>query len=317
MNSSAHYFRIGLFFIAVAVILIAGLFAISADILTTDTFLIETYIDESVQGLNVGSPLFHRGVTIGRVKKITFISQEYPLEPDSPEYKQFSKYVMVIMTVDKKHYTPLAKTSGEIESLIRNQIHNGLRLKLSYQGITGIAYLEADYFDPVRNPPLVPPWPTQNIYIPSAKSLITNFTQAVDSVFQRLEKIDFPAIFSQLESTLKVMQTALEDAQIPQIRQTALELMAQLDKTAQQANILMQSSDPNLPAASLPDTLAQIDRNLIQIENLIAGNEDNIDKILYDLRCSARNLKQLSEQLKADPAQLLLGQPPARLETTK
>ena len=317
MNSSAHYFRIGLFFIAAVLILVAGLFLVSADILTADSFLIETYIDESVQGLAVGSPLFHRGVTVGRVKKITFASREYPMASGSAEFEKFSRYVMVIMTVDKKNFIGPEKTIEEIKTLIRNQIRSGLRLKLSYQGITGIAYLEADYIDPVRNPPLVPPWQTKNIYVPSTTSLITSFTQAVDSVFQRLEKIDFPAVFAQLESTLKAMQTAMDEAQIPQIRQTAIELMAQLNKTAQQADILMQSADPNLPQTSLPDTMAQFNRNLRQIENLIAGNEDNIDKILYDLRSTIRNLKGLSEQLKADPAQLLLSQPPARLETTK
>lgn len=319
MKSKAHYFRIGLFALFMLALLVAGLILVNADVFRGDRILIETYLDESVQGLTTGTALLNRGVAIGRIEKITFVTQEYrdQLKPNSPEFDKFNRYVMLIMSVEKKHFSYISDDLTKIEAEIRNQVGNGLRLKLSFQGITGIALIEADYMDPVRNPPLAVPWKPRNIYIPSAKSLITNFTQAVDSVFQRLEKVDFPGLFAQMETTMKTIQTNVEEAKLTEVRQSAMELMDQLNKTLHHADSILKSSDPNNPPVSLADTLGQLDRNLKQIESVVSTHQDDIDTILADLKALTRSLKQLSEQLKANPAQLFFSTPPSQSEIVK
>lgn len=320
MKSNTHYFRIGLFVLIILALLTTGLILVSSDIFTGGRFLVETYIDESVQGLGVGTVLLHRGVNIGRIEKVTFVPRVYPMSNKSPEYAKFSRYVLLVMSVEKKHFSDLGTDPSQIAMLIRQQVNNdqqALRLKLSYQGITGIAHIEADYMDPQRNPKLDVPWVPQNIYIPSAKSLITSFTQAVDTVFQRLEKIDFPKIFEQTETTLKSIQTAVEEAKMTELRQSTTDMMDQFRHTLQQVEIALKPSDPNAPAANVADTIAQLDRNLRQIENLVTTHQDDVDKILTDFKTIAGNLKQLSEQLKTDPAQLLRSSPPAKTELVK
>jgi ABC-type transporter Mla subunit MlaD len=84
MKSNAHYFRIGLFVIVILILLTLGLLLVSTDVFKGDRFLVETYIDESVQGLGVGTALLHRGVAIGRIEKVTFVPQEYPKAPNTP-----------------------------------------------------------------------------------------------------------------------------------------------------------------------------------------------------------------------------------------
>ena len=39
--------------------------------------LVETYIEESVQGLDIGSPMKFRGVLVGKVEEITLTSAVY------------------------------------------------------------------------------------------------------------------------------------------------------------------------------------------------------------------------------------------------
>jgi phospholipid/cholesterol/gamma-HCH transport system substrate-binding protein/paraquat-inducible protein B len=317
MKSNTHYYRIGLFVIVILALLITGLILVSADVFGGERFIVETYVDESVQGLGVGMALLHRGVAIGRIERITFVPQQYPMDTKSPDYAKFSRYVLVIMSIDKKHFSDMGTEPAQIAAMIRQQVDNGLRLKLSYQGITGIAYMEADYLDPQSSPPLAVPWKPKNIYIPSTRSLITSFTQAVDTVFQRLEKIDFPAVFAQLDVTMKSIQTAVEEAKMAQLRQSATDMMDQFRVTLKDARVLLQSSDPNIPQANIVDTLAQLDRNLRQIEHLVSTHQDDFDKILVDFKATSRNLKELSEQLKADPAQMLLSAPPAKTEMVK
>lgn len=319
MKSKAHYFRIGLFALFMIALLTAGLILINADIFKGDRILIETYLDESVQGLNVGTALLNRGVAIGRIEKITFVTQEYPaeLKPNTSEFDKFNRYVMLIMSVEKKQFSYISENLPEIESEIRNQIKNGLRLKLSYQGITGIALIEMDYFDPQRNNALEVPWKPHNIYIPSTKSLITNFTQAVDTVFQRLEKVDFPALFTQMETTMKSIQTGVEDAKLSEVRQSAMEMMDQLNQTLQRADALLQSTDPNKPSVTLADAIRQLDNNLKQIEATMSTHQDDIDTILSDFKTLGQSLKDFSEQLKANPSQLFFSSPPSKSEIVK
>ena len=80
MSSQASYFRIGIFVISAVIVLIACIIFFGAADLFKEEVMMETYIDGSVQGLSVGSPVKHRGVKIGTVKEITFLGFEYNLE---------------------------------------------------------------------------------------------------------------------------------------------------------------------------------------------------------------------------------------------
>jgi ABC-type transporter Mla subunit MlaD len=65
------YFKIGLFVISASVLAIIGILVLGAGALFQRTALVETYIEESVQGLDIGSPMKFRGVQVGKVEEIT------------------------------------------------------------------------------------------------------------------------------------------------------------------------------------------------------------------------------------------------------
>src|ERR671915_1615010 len=71
------YFKIGLFVISAILIGISGVIALGLGSIFQKKNLAETYIEESVQGLDVGSPVKFRGVLIGKVEQITLTSVEY------------------------------------------------------------------------------------------------------------------------------------------------------------------------------------------------------------------------------------------------
>jgi phospholipid/cholesterol/gamma-HCH transport system substrate-binding protein len=71
------YFKIGVFVISAIVIGVIGVVVLGAGAIFQKRSLIETYIDESVQGLDVGSPVKFRGVPVGRVEQISLTSAEY------------------------------------------------------------------------------------------------------------------------------------------------------------------------------------------------------------------------------------------------
>jgi hypothetical protein len=92
MSQKANYFRLGIFIIAASAILVAIILALGAGTAFKRTVTIETYFDESVQGLDVGSAVKYRGVQIGRVTRIGFTGSTY--QDDLP-MKNRRQYVLV------------------------------------------------------------------------------------------------------------------------------------------------------------------------------------------------------------------------------
>src|SRR5215470_5323811 len=101
--------------------------------------VMETYFDESVQGLDVGSKVKYRGVVVGEVKSIGFTYTRYQL--DLP-MSQRLRYVMVEATILPR----LIGGRGASDSLrletVKEEVGKGLRVRLAPQGITGTGYLE-------------------------------------------------------------------------------------------------------------------------------------------------------------------------------
>ena len=65
MDSEARYFKLGAFVLVAVGIAVAAIVVLGAGTLFQKRFTVETYMDESIQGLDVGAPVKYRGVRIG------------------------------------------------------------------------------------------------------------------------------------------------------------------------------------------------------------------------------------------------------------
>src|SRR5216117_3612522 len=146
----ANYFKLGMFVIVGVAALVVLLLMFGAARWLTSSYTMETYFNESVQGLDIGSKVRYRGVVVGDVRKITFTYTRYELEETAVRPELVGATILD-------------------EERRQQEIARGLRVRLAAQGITGQMYLEADYVDPTANPPLPISWEPDNFYIPSAK----------------------------------------------------------------------------------------------------------------------------------------------------
>ena len=147
MSRDANYFKLGLFVIGAG---IAGIMVLT--IIGTGRWLkprttIETYFNESVQGLDVGSKMKYRGVVIGAVTRISFTYVEY--EQDKP-MNQRKRYVLVEAQIEPRLVGGKAANDITSPESSKLEVERGLRVHLAPQGITGTNYLELDYVDPTR-----------------------------------------------------------------------------------------------------------------------------------------------------------------------
>ncbi len=143
----ANYFKIGIFVIVATSLAVAGLIVMGAGTFLKKKVIIETYFQESVQGLEVGSPLKFRGVRLGKVEDITLLGKEY-----STRYP----YILVRISMPPEAFT--LKIGKMSVAEFAKEIEKGLRVRLAFQGVTGTAFLEMDYLEPELNPPLIIDW---------------------------------------------------------------------------------------------------------------------------------------------------------------
>ena len=207
------YFKVGLFTLAGAALLTVMLILIGKGILEPEGEYYETYFDQSVQGLSVGSPVLFRGVKIGDVREITLCRVRYP----ESEPTDYSRYVYVKVEVA----SPLGKRD-EVQALraeIKDAVKEGLRVRVVSQGLTGLSMLEANYF-PNAEDPLPISWQPKNNYIPSVPSTMVRVEEAISSISkiaQEVERVDLQRIGKRIEEILDDIQKVSRALDVPSL----------------------------------------------------------------------------------------------------
>ena len=195
MSAQANFFKLGLFVIGATVVLILLLLILGSGRWFQSKIPIETYLNESAQGLELGSKVKYRGVVVGEVTKIGFTYTKYQL--DKPMAERL-RYVMIEALLLPRLIG--GRASGDITrpETARMEIDKGLRVRLAPLGITGTNYLEIDYVDPKTNPELPISWEPDNLYIPSAQSTVTQFLGAASDILGRFQHLDLEGMLTNL-----------------------------------------------------------------------------------------------------------------------
>jgi len=339
------YFKIGIFVISAVVIGVLGVVVLGAGAIFQKKSIVETYIDESVQGLDVGSPVKFRGVPVGRVEEISLTSAVYPTR---------LQYVLVRMSISSNMFQFPLNNPRSPE--LRAALDRGFRIRIAPQGLTGVAYLEADYLDPERNPSLQIDWQPDYPYIPSARSRITQLSEAVERILRSFSDVDVSELAQSLDKSLVAMTKLAESANLDKIGGQANSLLQELRATNRQISALVSNPDlknaiadlsagagsarqiieraekpvnqllVDLPQATdslnrllkrldsvsndLPQTSAELRQTIQRMNRLIANQQRDIEQTMSNLRAVSENMKEITENSKKYPAQTLFGGPP-------
>lgn len=343
MSQQANFFRLGLFILAAIVVFIALVLALSAGQLFSRTVVLETYFDESVQGLDVGSAVKYRGVQLGRVSRISFTYQRY--EQDRPR-GQRKQYVMVESEVNPDLIVVAADPDPE---RMRQTIEQGLRVRIAPVGITGTAYLEIDILDPSRYPVLPIDWTPEHLYIPSAPSTYNQIVSGAQNLVIKLDRLDIESVLADTQRLLVTANAKLEQAPVDRLARDAESTLKEFRALAAQLGRLVGSpelaqavkdvgqtaarvrdivANPKLDrlpddaaaalarlrelaeSAELRQSLASADRILRRLDELTAGSDADIAAALANLRRLSENLRDLSESVRRYPG-VFLDEPPA------
>ena len=320
MSNKSNYFKLGLFVIGAAALAIGAILTMGIGSMFEDHPVFETYLDQSVHGVDLGTAVKFRGVPIGNVKSIDFTRTHY--EAGKP-MEQRKPYVRLIISLDQDIFDG-AKTPET--TLFEREVDRGLRVRMASVGLTGTSYIELDYLDPSLHPPLEIDWIPENGYIPSAGSSFTRIVSAAEEVFRKLENVDMEGLVENVNGLFTVAKDKLETADLASISSNLDQLLKELRTTNQEIQTMLK--DLNLPEISretqkalasmqslfddpkLTSTIDELHSALENLNQMTGGNQGRIGLVLDNLRILTDNLKTISESAKNYPSQLLFGAPP-------
>ena len=224
-QSSNHHFFLGIFVLAGFGLIATAVTLLGAKTLWEDYEIMETYIEESVSGLEVGSPVKFRGITVGKVTLITTVARVY-------ETKE--SYALVRVRVQTKALSiPLGETASDT---LTDRVRNGLRVTLASSGITGGSYLETEYRSAKhKDTELKFDWEPAEIYVPSFPSTLLRLGNSLDTVLDNLAKTDIQGVVAAARDTLREFETSMADVDFKGLSTNAQDLMSNAATTVKTA----------------------------------------------------------------------------------
>ena len=120
MSAQANYFKIGLFVIIAFIVLVIGVVFWGASALQQEKFYVETYMNESVKGLTVGSQVFYKGILIGEVSKIATAPAMYPAEVKPGD--EGGTYIVIRMALTHENIT----SKKDPDQFFKDRVKDGL-----------------------------------------------------------------------------------------------------------------------------------------------------------------------------------------------
>lgn len=329
MTKQYNYYKIGLFIlIALAIFVLIFVSLVGGNLFEKKEY-IETYFDESVQGLENGSEVKYLGISIGHIADIKLLRQVYPDLKGKTNGSRFI-YVKIAITADQF-------VNQEFIDSLPKQVNKGLRAQIQPQGLTGNSILSLVFLPPTANPAIQLPIDLKHryAYIPSATSTYAKLTDAINNVLSSMQTNNIPQLLQNINKLTLTMNTALQAADVPGISKDTRNTLLSIADTSRQYKLVAEQllailkkkevndSINNIAeiTKSLQETTLLANQTLIGLNNAI-GNTNQIlmqfkvneQSLLSHAETTTSNLNIITSNVKEYPSQLIFSKPPPHLD---
>ncbi|MDH6503584.1 MlaD family protein [Polynucleobacter sphagniphilus] len=292
-NSNPNYFRLGLFVLAAIGVLIAVILIFGSGQLFKRSFTIETYIKQSVTGLDTGAAVRFRGVAIGQVTSIGLSGDIY--EKDLP-IENRREYVVVRMQI----------FGDKIEdSALETFIKDNLRARVKSMGITGVNYIEFDF---VNSASLVPPlaysWKPTYPVIPSLPNQADEIISGIQKLISSLNEMNIDQTEKKFDALLGNLNVLLAgDAKNNSGVITAV----------RDLNVLLDRIAKVTDKGELDVLMRELVGTMVTLRQTLASVQGDTSVTMENLRQTSEQLNEFSRIASQSPSSLIWSSPPPRI----
>ena len=283
MSSEAHRFKIGLFVVTGFLIMAAVIIWLGATRFFEETNVVEAFFTESVQGIQVDSPVKFRGVSVGRVRTIK-------MAPDG-------RLIEVIMSLDKSF-----------------KISDDLGVKINLLGLTGLKYLEMDrYSSAERREPIELSFQPRYPVIATYPSDIKEVGSALELLFQKVKAVDVERASASFLKVMARLDTILSDPKLESLGTEAAQTMREVRETSRRFNEEVSRNHPARAFNRTMDKAGQFfqdgSETIRNADRMIHRQDNNLSRMSKKLDRATDNLNDFLRIIKAKPSTLFYGTP--------
>ena len=300
MEEKVNFVVVGVFVLVLGVALIGGVLWLSSGKYYGQLYTTyQTYMSDSVAGLNLNAPVKYRGVDVGMVRKIA-------LAPGNVEEVQ--------LTLDVERDTPVKEDTVAI---------------LQTQGLTGIAYVELTAGRKTSPQLTARPGETYPI-IKSGPSLLTRLDTSVTALLVSLTRTseNLNALMDEgnrqairqtladlevLSRTLAARSSAIDSglANAARTMENAARLTEQLPRLALRVERSADAFDRMTDAVARAGTGASgtIDATRPDLQRFTGEALPEVHALVAELRDLTGTLRRLGGELERNPSMVLYGKP--------
>jgi paraquat-inducible protein B len=315
MSAPTNHWKLGLFVIVGSVMSFGAAAFFGTRGLRKETVSYHSYFDESVTGLEAGSPVKFRGVTIGNVSSIA-------VAPDR-------RHVAITYELGVSVLGQLGLAKGGQGQHTKLSVPPDLRAQLGSMGVTGVKYILIDFFDVRNNPAPTLSFAVSGNYIPAASSMMKNiedsvvravdeFPKLANEMGQVLERINHMlaevdeqklpgkavALLAKVDRTVELLQTKMGEVKTKELSNEAQAAMANLSLTMSKMQAIMERVDGDR------GVLASVQRasdSFGDVAGTARGFGPELGETMRDLREAAESVRQLADALELDSDMLVKG----------
>lgn len=319
MSAPANHWKLGLFVVAGMVMGLATVAVLGARSARTEIGRYVSYFDESVQGLDVGSPIKFRGVTIGTVGKIDI----------APDHRHVE--VMSELGVAELARLGLNVGAGPAVRDARKKLAmpTNLRVQLASAGLTGVKFLQLDFFDVTDNPPPQLPFPVPENYIPAASSTMKNIEDSLMHMMSRMPEImdQVGGVVAKVDHILGELDGKKLPDQLGTLLAGANHMLGEAQHKIDQVDTGKLSKEAEASLTGLNETVGRMNKLLAHVDGekgLLSsvvrasdafgdtvrsadGLGSQLQEALQSVQEAARSIHRLADALDKDPDMLLKG----------
>lgn len=322
---------VGLFVLGAFILGLVALFSFGGINFFSKPERFVVYFDESIHGLDLGSPVKLRGVRVGRVVDINL------------RYVPASNQSVVAVSCELNRNL-IANEKGELidvtqDGKLQGLVDRGLRAQLGVIGLaTGLLYVELDFLDPAAYP-ASPRTDIVSKYVemPAVPSAISEFQANLTEILNDIKKIDFNGIARELHALLadtrkkiNAMDTAAlaaewtkagaavhELASSPELKESFVSLSAATKKL----DAILEDYASNGPKAdsfarTIDDvraTVASFNATAATVQKFVNAQQslgDDASQAFVRLGEAAAAVRELADFLERNPSALISGRKP-------
>lgn len=215
-----------------------------------DRFLV--YFDESIHGLDLGSPVKLRGVRVGRVVSTSLRYDE----------KSNRSAVAVVCELNKDIVTDPNGAVIDVgkRANLQTLVQRGLRARLDVAGLaTGLLFVQLEFFNPQEYPAAARPADSRYVIVPSVPSTIAEFQKAIGEILGKAKDIDLAGLAKDISSLAVTARKRIDELDLKGLTEQWKKTGAQFEALANSPEFKRTFDHLNLAIDDLRKTIANLD----------------------------------------------------------